>query len=46
MEKKVWSSPEMWELNIQNTEYGGANPQNIDGPYIEVDGQKYWPSAS
>jgi hypothetical protein len=46
VEKKVWDDPKLVELDIKNTEYGGSNVNNIDGPYIEVGNQKFWPSGS
>ena len=46
MKKTSWEIPELWELNIENTEFGGSNPANIDGSYVEMNDQKYWPSAS
>jgi hypothetical protein len=46
MEKKTWENPEIMELQVEKTEHGGSNPNNIDGTYIEAGGQKYWPSGS
>jgi len=46
MEKKAWENPEIMELKVEGTEYGGDNSKNVDGPYIEVGTQKYWPSGS
>jgi hypothetical protein len=56
MRKKNWSNPEVLNLNVENTEYGGNRPDRVDGPYVEVPvtlpGQdqpqifKFWPMAS
>lgn len=46
MEKKVWNTPELLQLDVKNTEFGGNNAANIDGPYKEFEEQKYWPSGS
>jgi hypothetical protein len=46
MEKKAWENPEIMELKVEETEYGGDNSKNVDGPYLEVGTQKYWPSGS
>ncbi len=47
MEKKAWEDPKTIELQVKRTEFGGSDPKNIDGPYIQgSSGQKYWPSGS
>ena len=44
--KKEWVSPKVQNLSAKDTMYGGNVSTEHDGPYVEVDGEKYWPHAS
>lgn len=44
--KKEWSKPSITDLSVKETMYGGNPTSEHDGPYVEIDGEKYWPHES
>jgi hypothetical protein len=43
MEKKSWNNPEICSLDIENTQYGGNELDEHDGPVYQ---NQFWPHGS
>jgi len=41
MGKKIWSNPDLWQLNVEDTEFSEDKMKSIDEPNIEIKNENY-----